>query len=147
MEGTLHFVPAAVVLPSGLQADVISIRLPPVFRLDFWTPGFWIDHHRLKYRRQVQDLMDELGSVPAAGSLIIGGDFNVPPDDGALAPLRQRLGDTFLTAGCGWGNTGTNSDYSRPLVFSGSVSLTNPKRKRGQLASPPSLTLRVGVRP
>jgi endonuclease/exonuclease/phosphatase (EEP) superfamily protein YafD len=111
VEGTLHFVHAAVELPSGFQADAISVRLhPPVFRLDFWMPGFWIDHraNRLKHRRQIQDLMDELRSVSASSPLIIGGDFNSPPNDGALDGLRQRLCDTFLRAGRGWGNTGTN---------------------------------------
>ena len=111
VDSTSHFVHAAVTLPSGFQTDVISARLnPPVFRLDFWMPGFWIDHHnnRLKHRRQIHDLMDELRNVSSTSPLIIGGDFNAPPNDGALAQLRQRLRDTFRQAGRGWGNTGTN---------------------------------------
>jgi endonuclease/exonuclease/phosphatase (EEP) superfamily protein YafD len=40
--------------------------------------------------------------------VIVGGDFNAPPTDDALAAFRQRLSDSFLTAGHGWGATGTN---------------------------------------
>lgn len=41
--------------------------------------------------------------------VIVGGDFNAPPDDAALFPLRKRLFDTFRKSGRGWGNTGTNA--------------------------------------
>jgi endonuclease/exonuclease/phosphatase (EEP) superfamily protein YafD len=40
--------------------------------------------------------------------VIIGGDFNAPPNDGSLVTLKHRLHDTFRDAGRGWGNTGTN---------------------------------------
>jgi endonuclease/exonuclease/phosphatase (EEP) superfamily protein YafD len=111
VDGTSHFVHAAVELTSGFQANVISVRLnPPVFRLDFWSPGFWRDHrnNRIKHRRQIQDVMDEIEGIPQSRHLIIGGDLNAPPNDGALAPLRLRLVDTFRQAGRGWGNTGTD---------------------------------------
>jgi vancomycin resistance protein VanJ len=111
LDGTAHFVHAAVVLPSGFQVEVISVRLtPPVFRLDFWSPGFWSDHRnkRVKHRRQIEILMEGLPSRSESNPLIVGGDFNAPPNDDALAPLRQRLYDTFQQAGRGWGNTGTN---------------------------------------
>jgi endonuclease/exonuclease/phosphatase (EEP) superfamily protein YafD len=106
-----HFVHATVELPTGVKVDVICVRLnPPVFRLDFWTPGFWIDHrnNRIKHRRQIQDVMQRVREIPQLAHLIVGGDFNAPPRDDALTPLRQRLFDTFLEAGRGWGNTGTN---------------------------------------
>lgn len=38
----------------------------------------------------------------------MGRDFNPPPHDDALASLRSRLSDAFLTAGFGWEATGTN---------------------------------------
>jgi hypothetical protein len=106
-----HFVHALVELPTGLTVNVVSVRLnPPVFRLDFWMPGFWIDHRnkRVKHRRQIQDVAEHIRTI--ATPLIVGGDLNAPPNDGALVPLRERLRDTFRTAGHGWGNTGTN-DY------------------------------------
>jgi endonuclease/exonuclease/phosphatase (EEP) superfamily protein YafD len=104
-----HFVHAMVELPMGLKADVISVRLsPPVFRLDFWMPGFWIDHRnvRIQHRRQILDVAE--GMEPISTPLIVGGDFNAPPNDAALAPLRHRLYDAFRAAGHGWGHTGTN---------------------------------------
>ena len=104
-----HFVHATVVLSTALKADVISVRLnPPVFRLDFWMPGFWIDHrnNRIRHRRQILDIMRRIQTIPT--HLIVGGDFNAPPGDAALAPLEERLCDTFRKAGHGWGNTGTN---------------------------------------
>lgn len=108
----LHFVQAEVELPTGLRAEVISLRLsPPVFRLDFWKRGFWSDHHdnRVRHRRQIQAIMRRIASVAPSTPLIVGGDFNAPPRDGALVPMRKRLRDTFRRAGRGWGNTGTNS--------------------------------------
>jgi endonuclease/exonuclease/phosphatase (EEP) superfamily protein YafD len=108
-----HFVHATVELPSGVELDVISARLhPPVFRLDFWDSGFWIDHrnNRVKHRAQILDVMQIVAAIPQSAHLIVGGDFNAPPLDDALTPLRQRLFDTFTEAGRGWGHTGTN-DY------------------------------------
>lgn len=106
-----HFVHATVELPSGLTLDAISLRLnPPVFRLDFWSPGFWAAHRdvRIRHRRQVLAVASRLGTVPPSTPVIVGGDFNAPPYDAAIAPLRERLFDTFAAAGSGWGNTGTN---------------------------------------
>ncbi|NLX96952.1 MAG: hypothetical protein GXY83_12320 [Rhodopirellula sp.] len=107
-----HFVHAQVELPTGLKADVMSVRLdPPVFRLDFWMPGFWIDHRnrRLKHRRQIREIMQRVENIEQAGPLIVGGDFNAPPGDPALVPLERRLYDSFRKAGRGWGNTGTSA--------------------------------------
>lgn len=106
-----HFIHAAVKLSSGLDVDVVSVRLnPPVFRLDFWMPGFWREHrnNRVKHRRQIQEVMNTLDERAARSRLIVGGDFNAPAGDGALSPLRSQLSDTFQAAGRGWGNTGTN---------------------------------------
>ena len=108
-----HFVHAELKLPTGFTIDVVSIRLaPPVFRLDFWEPGFWIDHRdrRIEHREQILEVMEHVQSIPVSSHLIVGGDFNSPPYDSALTPLRARLFDTFSTAGRGWGATGTN-DY------------------------------------
>jgi len=108
-----HFVHAEVELPNGLITDVVSLRLAaPVSRLDFWTAGFWQDHRqrRMEHRQQIVDIMQHIKSVATSDHLIVGGDFNSPPNDDALVPLQQRLFDTFRKTGQGWGATGTN-DY------------------------------------
>lgn len=106
-----HIVHAEVELPTGRVIDVVNARLaPPVPRFDFWTPDFWIDHHekRIDHREQIKQIVDHLQSVTSGSHLIVGGDFNAPPRDDALALLQSRLSDAFLTAGSGWGATGTN---------------------------------------
>jgi hypothetical protein len=111
VDNSSHFVHAVVELPTGFKANVISVRLsPPVFRLDFWRPGFWRDHHdlRIRHRREIEEVMEVVRGGPESATFIVGGDYNAPPNDGSLAALRGRLFDTFRQAGRGWGNTGTN---------------------------------------
>jgi vancomycin resistance protein VanJ len=106
-----HFVHAEIQLPTSALVDVVSVRLaPPVARIDFWMPGFWIDHRnkRIEHREQISELMRYVQCIPESHHVIVGGDFNAPPTDDALAAFRQRLSDSFLTAGHGWGATGTN---------------------------------------
>jgi vancomycin resistance protein VanJ len=113
LDTSSHFLHATVELPTGITVDVISVRLnPPVFRLDFWAPGFWTDHrnNRIKHRQQILNVMESMEGIPQSANLIVGGDFNAPPRDAALSPLRPRLSDTFTAAGRGWGNTGTNDN-------------------------------------
>ena len=129
-----HFVHAEVVSSSGVVAEVVSVRLaPPVPRLDFWTPGFWSDHRekRIEHREQVLELVQSVQNIPAANRLIVGGDFNSPPNDDALASLRPLLSDTFKSAGRGWGATGTN-EY--PLFRVDQVWVSNGFRAESVIA-------------
>ena len=106
-----NFVHAKVELANGFRADVVGLRLaPPAFRLDFWRSGFWSEHRdvRIKHRRQILGLMRRLEGLTDHEHLIVGGDFNSPPYDDALTPLRPLLFDTFQAAGRGWGATGAN---------------------------------------
>lgn len=106
-----HFVHAEVTLASGLEAEVVCLRLnPPVSRLDFWSPGFWRDHrdNRIRHRTELQAVMKSLRSPDETTHVIVGGDFNSPAGDGAFEPLVSRLHDTFREGGQGWGKTGTN---------------------------------------
>lgn len=106
-----HFIHVEIEFPAGTFVDVVSVRLaPPVPRIDFWMPDFWADHRdkRVEHREQIAELMSHLQSIPKSHHLIVGGDFNSPPADDSLAELRKRLSDSFLTAGRGWGATGTN---------------------------------------
>ena len=107
------FTQATVQLPGGRELDVVSLRLaPPVFRMDFWTHGFWSDHRdrRAEHREQVSKIVGQLQRRNIKRPLILGGDFNTTPVDSTLNQLRFHLFDTFLAAGRGLGNTGTN-DY------------------------------------
>lgn len=105
------FIHAEIDLPAGSRANIVSLRLaPPVYRLDFWSPAFWIEHHnkRLEHRQQIHDLMKQIERDASPNLWVVGGDFNAPPYDGALEPLHTQLADTFRQAGRGWGSTGTN---------------------------------------
>ena len=107
-----HFMYVELLLPSGVRVNTVSLRLtPPVFRLDFWMPGFWDDHRdkRIQHRRQIHEIMKHIQKLPTTEHWIVGGDFNAPPYDDALSPLEPKLFDTFSKAGRGWGATATNN--------------------------------------
>ncbi len=106
-----HFVHAKAMLASGIEIEVVSLRLsPPVFRMDPWSPGFWTEHRdkRKKHRVQIEKIVDRIDLFSKTGLVVVGGDFNTLPNDAALSPLKNRLVDTFAEAGQGWGGTGTN---------------------------------------
>jgi len=106
-----HFVIGTVLFDGGREVNCVSLRLiPPVSRLDFWNAEFWLDHRdmRLSHRRQLQQVMAEIGDANSPSPLVIGGDFNTVPLDSAFDSLQPRLSDSFAKAGVGWGATGTN---------------------------------------
>ena len=102
-----HFVHAVVTLGSGQMIDVVSLRLSaPVFRIDFLSAGFWTDHSKTRktHRRQLQEVADHLEEFSESEHIVIGGDFNLVGNDGALSALHKYK-DSFFVAGSGWGNT------------------------------------------
>ncbi len=106
-----HFVGARVELQNGMTIELVSTRLsPPPSRLHFWTSDFWGEHRdiRQRHRREVDAIRLSLKRLPADSLALVGGDFNMPPDDAALKPLAEELSDVFRRAGHGWGNTATN---------------------------------------
>ena len=110
-EADLHFAHARVQLAGDREIDLISLRLsPPVFRMDFWSSGFWTDHRdrRAQHRQQITQLVRQLRRESTQHLVILGGDFNTTPIDLALTDLRSRVFDTFRAVGRGLGNTGTN---------------------------------------
>lgn len=110
-DDTSHFAHARVQLSNSREIDLISLRLaPPVFRMDFWSSGFWTDHRdrRAEHREQIGQLLGQLRTVSAKHSVILGGDFNTTPIDLTLNELRSHVFDTFREAGRGLGNTGTS---------------------------------------
>jgi endonuclease/exonuclease/phosphatase (EEP) superfamily protein YafD len=109
-------VQAHVQLASGLETDVVSLRLiPALVRTDLWSPGCWRDQtaNRLARRDQLRAIVQQIDALPAAAPLVLGGDFNAPAGDAVFRLLSPRLHDTFREAGLGWGDTIINEE---PLV-------------------------------
>jgi hypothetical protein len=105
----IHVAQAHVRLVSGLETVVLSVRLPPLYELrtDLWSSGCW--HAQSNARRTMRRLMDELGqqidTIPRNTPVLVGGDFNAPAQDGPFHALQARLQDAFRYGGVGWGNT------------------------------------------
>jgi hypothetical protein len=112
-EGDTHLVAVHLELPSGQRLNVISLRLsPPMFRLDIWSRGYWRDHaaNRRRHRREMENVAEMLGALPADAPVVLGGDFNARAGDAITEILHPRLHDAFREGGVGWGNTVLN-DY------------------------------------
>jgi vancomycin resistance protein VanJ len=107
---------AHVRLTSGLETEVVSLRLiPALVRTDLWSPGCWREQtaNRQARREQLRAIVWQIDPLPAAAPLILGGDFNAPAGDAIFRLLRPRLHDTFRESGMGWGDTILNE---MPLV-------------------------------
>lgn len=102
---------ALVRLESGINIEVSSVRLvPPVIRLDLWSPACWTEHAEncRERREQMQLIVKQLKGGQSELPTIIGGDFNASAGDAVFRVLRPRLHDTFSQGGRGWGNTVLN---------------------------------------
>lgn len=107
--GTADFVVADVSV-GGRPVRVVSLRLlPPVFRIDLFSPSSWqeLAQNRQARRSEIADLVAFLGgSAPT----ILGGDFNCQSGDRALDAMPVWLRDAFYEGGRGWGHSAVN-DY------------------------------------
>jgi len=69
----------------------VSLRLnPPVFRLDYWNPDCWqtyAENRRLR-RAELEEMAEYVKDL-APERVIIGGDFNTPPDRGTFVPFDR----------------------------------------------------------
>ncbi len=98
-------------LASGLEVEVFAVRLHPYgIRADVWSPGCWREQreNRQLQREQFQWLAREVEKVPPDVPVILGGDFNLPAGDKLFRLLPNRIRDTFVVAGHGWGDTLVN---------------------------------------
>lgn len=89
---------------------VVSLRLiPPVFRLDYYSPACWNKYRENREIRQAQlaEIVAWVRAHRGKGDLIVGGDFNTPPDPWVQESLRAIATDAF-EAGRGWGGTAIN---------------------------------------
>jgi len=91
-KGTSNFVAARVTLPGNAPVFVVSLRLqPPIFDLTYWNPDCWRSYaeNRARRRSELDDIVawirDHAGEMP----IIVGGDFNTPPDPGTFAALAD----------------------------------------------------------
>lgn len=91
---------------------VISLRLqPPIFRLDYWSPACWqafADNRRSRIK-ELREIVDWIQANQAGRDLIVGGDFNSPPDPVLMGDLENIASDAFAERGWGWGGTAINS--------------------------------------
>lgn len=101
-----YFVQARVRLARGPELEVVSTRLvPAALRIDLWSPDCWREQaaNRRRRRRQARAIADRVRACPVP--VIVGGDMNAPPGDGALREFGPGLADAFDRAGLGWGGT------------------------------------------
>ncbi|MCE5324567.1 endonuclease/exonuclease/phosphatase family protein [bacterium] len=102
---------AHVKLCSGFELEAISLRLvPPVVRLDLWSPNCWNEYagNRRIRRDQTKQIANIIAGLPRHLPIIAGGDFNAPAGDDIFEHLCPRMHDTFAEHGVGWGNTVLN---------------------------------------
>jgi vancomycin resistance protein VanJ len=99
-------VAARVRLTTGHEVEVICLRLDPLVLGE----GLWRGSLKTReaHRAQMRAVCRLLRTIPRRVPVIVGGDFNAPARDGALACLRPRFGDAFESAGVGWGDTVLN---------------------------------------
>jgi endonuclease/exonuclease/phosphatase family metal-dependent hydrolase len=103
-----HYTQAHVRLTSGVEVEVISLRLPPAsLRDDLWAAACWRDYtdDRKMRRRLLSAICQNVDSVSRTVPFIIGGDFNTPGGDAVFRLLQPQFHDAFKEGGSGWGNT------------------------------------------
>lgn len=108
-KGTTNFVCARARLDGhGLSAFIVSLRLaPPTLRFDYWNPVCWSAYAESKRRRrqELEEILEFIEGQDPGAFVIIGGDFNTPPDPSIQGKLRASYTDTFAQSGRGYGAT------------------------------------------
>lgn len=90
---------------------VLSLRLnPPILRLDLWNPDCWhtLSVNKAARRDELEAIADFVTSQANDKPVILGGDFNTPPDRTITNCLDPLVCDSFVAAGRGWGATALN---------------------------------------
>lgn len=103
-----NYVGAYLKLENGQTWSIVSLRLqPPVLRFDYWNPECWSAYAegKRKRREELRALWKEVESFDDDWPMIVGGDFNAPPDRSIREILEPRVLDSARTSGKGWGMT------------------------------------------
>lgn len=104
----MNYVGADLEMPDGEKWAVVSLRLqPPVLRFDYWNPACWGDYAdgRRRRRQELRSLWAEVSPRVGGRIVIVGGDFNSPPDRSVREVLGRHLVDSGREAGKGWDRT------------------------------------------
>ncbi len=115
--GPSNFVLGQVLGP-GAPWLVASVRLqPPVLRFDYWNLDCWRAYAEGKRgrREELREVMTAIHEFDDKEPMIVGGDFNAPPDRSIRDVMAERGGlpnfpliDTAREAGSGWTLTAVN---------------------------------------
>ncbi|RYG27057.1 hypothetical protein EON82_00955 [bacterium] len=98
---------AATIELDGKRVRLVALRLlPPVFRLDLWSPDCWRNYAEdaAQRRKRLSELFTEAG---ASGICIVGGDFNAT-NPRLVSDNRPDWSEAGRSVGRGWRGTGTN---------------------------------------
>ncbi len=111
LKKTGFYIVAIATLQNGKELGIISLRLTtPPLRGDLWNRECWEIYktNRVKQRKELQEILNELSQFQTSIPIIIGGDFNAPPHSDIFQEFPNNYQDSFKTAGVGWGNSITN---------------------------------------
>ncbi len=102
-KGTHNFVAGIAQLPGQEPLLLVSLRLqPPIFRLDYWSPGCWRAYaeNRRSRRAELQEIARFLQPYTKQTKwVMVGGDYNTPPDTGIFAPYQGWLHEDTDSSG------------------------------------------------
>jgi vancomycin resistance protein VanJ len=100
--GTNDFIAAKVYLAGRGPIFVVSVRmLPPVFRIDYWSPECWeayAQNHAI-HREELAEIATWVRANAGELPVIVGGDMNVPPDPRVFRPLADWLDEATRDSG------------------------------------------------
>lgn len=96
--------------PDGALLTVANVHLlSAVTDLRPWSLSCWREHWNARQmrREEMRLTLQSLGELmpTEAQAIIIGGDFNAPPQDSSFTALEGKFDDGYMRSGVGWPNT------------------------------------------
>ena len=93
---------------TGIEVLIVSLRLaPPVLRFDYWNPDCWRSYAESKAarREELEEILEFVEAQNPDEFVVVGGDFNTPPDPSIQRRLLESYSDAFDQAGRNYGAT------------------------------------------